>query len=273
MADDARFEPILQSHAIERCSAVVVFDQPVPDKVFARVRSDAEGRLRQAGFAEVNPGLGVQIDMTTGRVGPAKGVGPVQFTTADRGLTIVMMPNAVIWQTSRYVRWDPFIGQFESLVMPLVTAYSDVVSGSAIQLDYLDRFFWTGDWESFDIERLIQLDSGMIASRASKADREWHSHSGWFEHHEDGVRRLVNANIDVVEQSPPPGTHPMPSVGIYTMVQDQISATAAPEILTALQQESPIERLEKQHKALKRLLSEIIIPAMSDQIGLNSKVA
>jgi uncharacterized protein (TIGR04255 family) len=274
MTQTARFDPIYPAHAIERCSASFVFDEPITEKAFQKLRNKADASLSQAQLlAQPQPNFGFQIDATNGVVTPRHaGVGSVNYSNSDRSITCTITPSAIVWSSARYLRWQPFAGQLEQFVLPLLQFYEDLVSLQVVKLDYLDRFFWTGDWSDFNADSLLQSHAGKASKPSTKAYREWHSHSGWFEETADQFRRLVNINIDAVGALRPGETVPVPSIGIYTMIQDQsivpdsnIGAVSPPSL------GCPLDRLDNQHEALKLLLAGVINTGMADRIALNAR--
>src|ERR1700692_588425 len=102
--------------------------------------------------------MGLQFDMATGKTIPLSGPGPMIFSSPDRATQFILTQNSLSARTGRYVRWEPFAGQIEDLILPLITLYTDVVSIQNVQLDYLDRFLWSGNWSDFDWKKLIRDD-------------------------------------------------------------------------------------------------------------------
>jgi hypothetical protein len=93
------------------------------------------------------------------------------------------------------VRWQPFVGSIERFVLAILAGYREIVSVNYVKLEYWDRFFWSGNWEDFAVDRLLKKGD-YVAARVYGTRREWHSHVGWFEPI-GALRRLTNVNIDV----------------------------------------------------------------------------
>jgi uncharacterized protein (TIGR04255 family) len=266
MTSTPQFEPMFPAHSIERCSIIITFDQALPAKAFQKAMDDAMRSLRNAGLEMVSEQMtGFQFDVATGRVGPATGPRPVILTSPDRATNFFLTQNAVTVQTGKYIRWQPLIGQFEELILPMIGSYTNVVSIANVQLDYLDRFFWTGDWSNFEWRSLLQQDSGYIARRAVAANLQWHSHAGWIENIDNELKRLINVNIDVAD-AVRPGLPPRPSIGIFTLMQDRVDSTNAP--VGEIRPNSLLDRLESLHTELKSVLANIISPDMAARIGM-----
>jgi uncharacterized protein (TIGR04255 family) len=267
MVDKPHFDPLFPAHAIERCAVTIAFRQPLPDRSFERATARAASEFARKGL-QLSPvasfAMGINIDLASGKIGPATRAPPRSFTLPDQSATLLVFPNAIAWQNSRYVRWAPFIGQFEGIVSPVLSEFLEAGPPSAIKLEYWDRFIWSGDWSNFSALQLLRPESGAFAALAAKqARKEWHSHCGWFEPVE-GLRRLINLNVDMVEISPN-----KPSVLIYSLVQDEPNVAGYGEIdPDALNADFVFSRLEAIHRDLKSLLAGVINDAMVQRINL-----
>jgi hypothetical protein len=267
MSTSPHFDPIFAAHAIERCSATIVFDQALPQKIMSSLRTAHRARLLGAGLQDGPPMVGMKFDVATGNVVPLGGDGPVSYTTSDRGTTITLAPNQVNLTTMLYTRWAPFEGMLSKLLIPLIAEYSNTVSISAIQLDYTDRFIWSGTWDDFDSSTVLTLPGELVAARPARA-RQWHSHSGWFDFLAPGKRRLYNVNIDTAVAVVPNSVVSKPSLAILTVIQDGVFVVpprAAPDWFA---EGDVVPALRQQHFDLKDLLRQIISSTMAQKIGL-----
>lgn len=268
----SEFRPVFPAHAIERCSASITFDANIPIKLFAKLTDRVSGRIQEAGLRRA-PGMpGINFDAATGQLVPLPASeGPAIFATPDGSQQLIITPNSIAYASHQYIRWASFITQFLQLSAEVVAAFEEAVSQASVRLEYWDRFIWTGDWSDFDVSKLMNQNSGFLSERASRSDREWHSHSGWFEYSES-ERRLVNLNVDVAAvalaaSTPPTGqasNESFPSVGIYTMMQDQ----TVPEHAVKFSTIPVVDRLNKLHIDLKKLIGNLLIRDMSKRIGL-----
>jgi uncharacterized protein (TIGR04255 family) len=272
MNDTPHFEPIFPSHAVERCGASIIYAQDMPGKAFQKISTAAATIFRDAGFEALQNATGVvshvsiQVD-AQGRVSPLSGPAPALYTSPDKGTQFIASANSITVRTGRYVRWEPFIGQFEELLLPLHQIYSDVVTVQSLQLDYSDRFLWTGSWEDFDWKLLLRDDAQFVAGRAASVQGPWHSHSGWFE---SGARsrRLVNVNIDLSEVINPASGLNAPSVAILTLLRDDMTVPEDPIYTDGASVQSGLEQL---HNELKTLFEQIITVPMAQRIGLRQR--
>ncbi len=273
MSNEPQFAPVLSQHAIERCAASLGFRPVLPEKAFVRLIEIATQELGARGFVKQQmQAIGLQV----GPDGQFKQlpsssipVMPHAFVSSTQSENFTISPDGLNWSSTSYVRWQPFIGGFEQIVLPALSRALETVSVGAVRLEYWDRFYWSGNWGNFDASKLLKKSeyAGGLLSRP----KEWHSHVGWFETVEN-YRRLVNVNIDVAEITTSPTIAPRPSVGIYSTLTDQTNVIGygeTPE--NALNERFVIQRLENQHLALKELLGHIITDEMSNRIGLFSR--
>jgi hypothetical protein len=100
--------------------------------------------------------------------------------------------------------------------------------------------------------------------KVARGGREWHTHLGWFDYMED-QRRLNQVNIDVVQAQILPDMS-QPSVGIYTMIQDE----APHERMVQFESVDVLHRLDDIHVTLKSRLAELLLPSVKRQIGLET---
>ncbi len=260
----AEFRPIFPAHAIERCSITLAFANEVPGKALKRIVEGVTPKVAELGLRPGHQPVGFQVDALTGKITPLKDGGPTNFVSADNRQQFSLLPNSITWATQQYVRWAQFKSQFAKVASFAIDEYETLISASSIQLEYWDRFIWTGDWEDFDVRRLVEADSILVAPKAIGSPREWHSHIGWFEEKVD-ARRLWNVNVDVVGLHEAIGTR-RPSVGIYTMARDQVSPDAGQDPFDS----RPVtDRLDALHDELKNVLKTLICSDMSERIGLD----
>jgi len=267
MPDRPTFEPLFPAHAIERCAVTVVFRENLPEKTFSRAVAGASSAFSKKGLKPAeSPPAAFSIDMASGKVGPPVGAQPRMFALPDGSANLLVGPNLITWQNTRYVTWSPFIGQFRDLAIPAISEFLENVSLASVRLEYWDRFNWTGTWDDFDAKQLIRIDAANVLRDWSRWRRQWHSHAGWFEQ-VGSLRRLSNVNVDIGEWA---GVRP--SVLIYTMMQDETNIPGYGESdPTSLNQDFVFERLETIHRDLKALLGTVITDSMAARISLNKE--
>ncbi|WP_431322218.1 TIGR04255 family protein [Rhizobium sp. YTU87027] len=259
----AEFRTQIPAHAIERCTASIIFNPSVPDKAFERIVAQSASQLMSSGFRSTGPSVGLSVDVVTGRVIHSAEGAPKLYIGPDGQTQVTVMPNLIALSTPQYVRWAHFHNLIEKILRPLCDAYNNIVSINAVKLEYWDRFLWTGSWSDFDVDQLLDVSSGVISQKAMQAEREWHSHCGWFEFLGPS-KRLVNVNADVVEVREN-GVTPLPSIGIYTMMQDQVFT---PEHQANFEAVSASKKFDELHVGLKNLFASLILKSYATRIGL-----
>lgn len=262
----SRFDPKWPNHAIERCSLTVALKEAVPEKLFAATTDKHKSSFERFGLVE-QPAISVSFNMATGQAVDASGnVFAKNYTFRDQSAALTITPQALAWGTSRYTRWKQFKEQLHVVFFPIVESYLAISDVILIRLDYLDRFLWTGTWDDFDLAMLLRPDLNSMPLVANRAKQERHSHNGWFESN-GRLRRLINRNLDVA-QVPLVGRIGMqPSVGVYTLIQDEFVVQLGGA--NPLRDMSGVQQgIEQQHVDLKAMIADTISESMAKRIGL-----
>ncbi|HKQ44911.1 MAG TPA: TIGR04255 family protein [Rhizomicrobium sp.] len=260
------FDPISSPHSIERCAATITFSENIPEKLARTLVADLSKALPKGVSRAATKAF--KFDVATGVVTTEGDIGeiPATFKAADGLTQFAFAPNFISWNTQRYVRWKPFLGQLDEFFGSVLEGILGSVSPQSVRLEYADRFNWAGDWTNFDVNTLIKANSPYVAPRARASDRQWHTHCGWFEKVEP-FRRLTNVAVEVADLVGPL----TPTVGILTMMQDETNVAGFGNTSSdELNREFIVDRLEDLHQGLKKLLTDIIVPAMAQKIGLTA---
>lgn len=278
MTAGLQFSPVLTQHAIERCAATIGFGPALPEKAFARVVEAVTPRLVEQGYQpQATASFGFEFGPQGVRQIEGTGAMPRLFVSPERSAQIYLAPDHISRTTGSYVRWQPFVGTIERLILPIVGLYRETVSINSVKLEYWDRFFWSGTWADFAVKSLIRKDSPYVVAAASSASKEWHCHVGWFSPN-GAFRRLTNVNVDVAQivpdtQPADPSLASRPSVGIYSTLLDQANVPGyGTSSEDELSEQFVVSRLEDQHLALKDVLGHIITDEMASRIGLFSRI-
>ena len=262
---DLKFRPIFPKHAIERCAVTYGFRSVLPEKLFTALKGRHAAAVESAGFTQ-QPGTGLNIDLVTGRVSSAAGSMPMIFNSVDGASAFVIAPNALTFQTTRYVRWSQFQAGLEQVVVPVLNEFLTAVGGATIRLEYSDCFIWDGSWDNFDSGKLLSSESDLVIGASRKFKGEWHSNSGWFEDMGMDRRRLLNVNVAAVQRQRQDGSM-HPALTILTLGMDQTNQGVAGDLFDSSEHANHF--LEKLHGDLKVLLSRVISTHMANTIGLN----
>lgn len=269
MSEAGQFEPIYPRHAIERCAWSLSFAQQLPEKLYLRSTIEARELLAAHGISSI-PVQSVNFDTITGAVSIGAAYGPQEFGTPDGSLVLSLMPDGIVWQTTRYTRWDAFWEQVNEIVLQIARPFTEALPVSSVKLEYWDRFIWSGSWSDMRLEELL-TKSDRIAWGAVRPSAPWHSHCGWFEENGHDPRRLVNTNLNALDFRANASSLPKPSVGIYTMVQDFF--IFPPFIHHDADEQAVLSQTQKAHEYLKSLLADLIVPEVQKRISLNTRGA
>lgn len=88
--------------------------------------SAARQLLMSHGIASV-PVQSIQIDAATGAVSIGPSYGPQEFRTPDGSLVLSLIPDAVIWQSTQYTRWNAFRDQLNEIVLQVAKPFTDAL--------------------------------------------------------------------------------------------------------------------------------------------------
>lgn len=256
-----KFDPILPNHAIERCGITVTFGEELPYKLFERVVGENTENIAAVGLPKLHrPSGSFKVDLATGNVGKDDGVGaPFLFATPDEATQLHLMPNALTFVTTAYSRWQPFLNRFLAVTDGVSDVYTDNLNAKTVKLEFWDRFLSDAPWGEIDFLQLLNKDSAYIVPGLFDKNKEWHSHVGWFENAEGRAKRLTNINIGAIDVVSLHGGETRPSVGVYTLMQDEFGVDDDFDIR---------ESASNLHANLKRLFSELVTAEMNERIGL-----
>ena len=276
LAKSGHFDPIHAAHAIEQVVFVIQFDSTLDEAQLSEVRKvamqfksdkDLPGQMEVQEFSIafsppgseppeppplVPPGLVLQ---SIGRDGTVENDLRVERAT-------------LTFRTALYSRWDSAWAQarryFESIV-PAYTQYSRI---RAISLNYVDKFVWAGDVAECNPSLLISTHSRYVCPHVFETREFWHSHTGKFIRTDDYTKRLLNVNIDYLEEASVVDTRRV--VSITTVVTDMLNQPGYSSV--GVTKEDSLDFVEKRMQNLhafgKDILGDIISTEMSKRIAL-----
>lgn len=259
----SEFVPFLKSHAVERCAASLAFYPELPEKIFDNIAASVKMQLLERGFEEVKTSFGFSVD-PNGKITPLVSGAPANYRSKDGRWQIHIAPGAIGILTDKYTRWSSFLELFKEHMESIIEMYESAVSVGGVKLEYWDRFNWTGGWNDFDFNKLINPNGPASTLMPANAVKEWHNHIGWFEYVENW-RRLHNINVDVSGLKDPSGEELAPTVGIHTMAFEQ---GAIDDLSSFAGYNNIIIRLSNMHDVLKSSLSDMLNDNTKRLIGL-----
>ena len=130
--------------------------------------------------------------------------------------------TSLTFLTTRYARWDVIWAQanlYFNILLPLY--FTDGTKLFAVSLNYVDKFAWVGDLANFDPKLLLRPESKYISKHILETNEFWHSHTGSFIRVSNYIKRLLNINVDHVDELLPNGTRK--TISITTVLTDQFN--------------------------------------------------
>jgi uncharacterized protein (TIGR04255 family) len=204
LACSGRFEPIHEAHAIEQVAFVLQFDRPLNDAQISMAIKIAEG------FKEDLPGLSAIQELAfaispMGAIPPNSIAGGAVFYRSkpdgSREKELLIERSSIAFKTSFYTQWDSIWGQARQYLSPVAKLYASHVRLLGISLNYSDKFIWHGDLAKCKPNMLLREQSKYLCSHIFDVTDLWHSHTGAFLQADSKTRRLLNLNIDILNES------------------------------------------------------------------------
>lgn len=274
------WSPAHEAHAIERVSASIFFSEPVPTKSWSVISAKAQAVFQNAGFTTVMPsipspppGLGQPFQILIGPSGVQTSGGEGRIFQVLDGPElreeVHLFRDRLVYNATRYAGWASFWGRIESLVVPFFEDFIVSVNPSITKLEYWDRFNFDGEPDDVNFRELISTKSKFMPSFLAESKNLAHAHVGYFSAAPVGHKRLVNANADAIDlmvPSPDGELKPVRSLGLYSLVQDQLTPQRGSEIAKA----ELISTFDELHTILKDVVGDIITNDMADRISLKA---
>lgn len=268
------FEPIHAAHAIEQVVFVLQFDTPLSEEVFAQVQASAKQFETEADLPRLMKRAGISISFSpAGQSAPVpsqKSGFMLRRMRADGSIEkeLRVEPDSIAFMTSLYTRWDAIWMQAKNYFEKLAPIYAANSRIAGIGLNYVDKFIWAGDKAECRATALLRADSKYLCPQIFEAQDFWHSHTGAFIRADDQTKRLLNVNVDHLEENRADEMRRV--VSVITVLTDMLNQPDyAPVEVSA---ENIDQFLDKHAKGLhlfgKDVLGNIINDEMSKRIAL-----
>lgn len=227
MPDDqnqnGHFEPIHEAHAIEQVLFALQIDRPLDDAAFSEVRKVAEQfQSELPGHAEIQ---GITLAIGAPGPTPQDALAGSVFRkvrpdgTIESELRVDRL--SVTFRTTLYTRWDAVWIRARKYFDAVIPKYVSQASISGIGLNFVDKFAWSGKPTECRPDSLLRKGSKYICPHIYLAQDLWHSHTGIFLRVDDATKRLLNINIDCVDENRPNGSRRV--IAIKTVLTDLIN--------------------------------------------------
>jgi hypothetical protein len=273
------WQPAAQTHAIDRVAASINVAGRIGGKAHDQIAALVQARAALAGINELSViprAFAIQLaagpDSLLPQIQPEPGSpGRVMRRTVDGRVAeeVVFDGASLVFNASVYSSWDEFITRLTDVCLPVIEQISLVAYVREVRLEYWNRFEWISD-DPPDTAALVNPASKFLPARVVQAEKSWHSHLGYFIYPRDGVRTLVNLNVDVAHREPAvpvalrPGVHGQAS--IYTLVGDHV----LPPVDGFDDAAAVVEVWNRNHAYGKAVLGNTLNPELTSRIALNA---
>lgn len=270
---NGHFEPIHAAHAVEQVVFVLQFEAPLSDEVFANVQECAKQFRTAADMPIFMKREGIAISFFPAgqpAIPPQKSGFMLRRMRADGSVEkeLRVEPESITFMTSMYTRWDTVWMQARTYFEKLASIYAANSKIVGIGLNYVDKFIWTGEDTASRADDLLRVNSKYLCAQIFEAQDFWHSHTGAFIRADAQTKRLLNVNVDHLEESRTDDMRRV--VSVITILTDMLNQPGyTPAEISAENINQFLDRHSKElHSFGKEVLGNIINDAMSKRIAL-----
>jgi uncharacterized protein (TIGR04255 family) len=269
LSKSGHFDPIHSAHSIEQVIFVVQMERPLNDAEFSIVRQKALQFRILNDLPAIMEHQGLAFGMGIGSLTPMNGftlsrIGP--DGTVEKELRIER--NSVTFRSLLYSRWVDTWTQVQNYFDQIVPMFFDSNKITGVSLNFIDKFVWSGDPEKCNIGSLLRPESKYISPNVFEAKDLWHSHTGAFIRVDGKTKRLLNVNVDSLDDNQPEGSRR--AVVIATVLTDLLNQPGyEPFDLNKANAMVGIEtKIQTLHVFGKEVFSNILNEEMSKRIAL-----
>lgn len=261
-----QFKPIHDAHAIEQVVFNLQFDRPVDDVIFLEAGKAAEQFLPELPGRNKTQALTFQPGAL-----PVPNSGILFRKVAPDGATeneLRVDRNSLSFRTTLYSRWDAIWSQANKYFNALIPIYAAQARLIGISISYIDKFEWQGDLTACRPSLLLRAQSRYLCPHVFDAKDFWHSHTGAFIRVDNNTKRLLNINVDYLDESRLDEVRRI--VAITTALADQLDQ---PEYEPYFAEGNDIiklvdEHMQSLHVFGKEVFGDIINDEMCKRIAL-----
>lgn len=270
-----RFEPLHDAHAIEQVQIAINFSQPLDDGSFGHVRQAmAEFKSELPGGSELQSiaiAFGQQANFFAGAPGHIS-KGFLMQRMAPNGAIeaeVRIEASSIVFRTTLYSRWDAVWGHFSRYLKSIVGTYAGNSPVMQASLSFVDKFVWIGASESCQPKLLLRPHSRYLCPYVYESPDLWHSHTGAFLPVNEHTKRLLNVNVDYLDEQTLDQSRRV--INISTILTDMLSQPgfAAHQLSPAEAFDKLQERLVQLHDQSKQCFGEVIADSMCRRIALS----
>jgi uncharacterized protein (TIGR04255 family) len=271
-----KFEPVHSAHSIEQVILAFATSHPLNDEQMLEMRNVSEA------FKEALPGhkeiQTLSFPFQIGAAAPLQSAaapvnnGRVFSLSAPDGTVekeLRIDRTSVSFIVRRYTRWAAVwedASRYFSVLAPIYAAAPQGIK--AVSLNIVDKFVWQGDISEAAPDQLLSPESKYLSPHIFKTSELWHSHTGVFIHADSHTKRLLNVNVDCLDEDD--SGAPRRVIAITMVLNDMLNepsydASGWTQESVFTQVESHFEQL---HACNKDVLSGLINDKMAKRIAL-----
>jgi uncharacterized protein (TIGR04255 family) len=264
------FNPLHAAHAIEQVVFYIQFGRPISDNRLAELKTICDQFSEELPGLSDTTGLSVVFGNVIGNQ-QASHISGFTRRSVNRDGTLEhelrVEKSSIQFVTTRYTRWQQTWDQANKYFNALLPLFQQDAIPAAIGLNYVDKFVWAGNPENCRAEHLIRTDSKYVSKHIFETTEFWHSHAGVFIRSNPQTRRLLNLNIDYLDEPRPNGLKRV--VQIATTLTDQFNQPSYEELSKVENiQDFFNSHMQDMHSYGKIILIDVMTEDMSKRIAL-----
>lgn len=271
-SDGPRFEPLHQGHAIEQVAFALQFDAALSDDLIAQLEKAGSDFGQDFPRRAVLQGIEVSFGPAAAPAGAPRSVSGIvwqRFRDDGNAEAELRCERAqVTFRTLTYTRWEQVWQRARRFLVAVLPIYTRGARPNAVSLSYVDKFIWKGPIETFNRAALIRADSPYVAPHVYEVSDQWHCHTGSFTRPTSRTKRLLNVNIDVLNEGG--GAETQRVVAIATILTDFLNQPGYDETLIAPDNAMRVcdTHMDELHLFAKNVLGKIVTEDTARRIEL-----
>lgn len=272
-----RFEPLHDAHAIEQVVFAVQFHGSLDDTVFKEVCDvlDLATDDLPKKVAIVAPS-GQNFTVTFGGTPIPMPPTPYgkSYQSVERdgtvGVEFIVDRTSLVFRTTLYTRWAATWLRARKYYALALSKYVAKLRIAGISLNYVDKFVWSGAPADCKPSVLLRPSSKYLCPHVYESADLWHSHTGAFIRFDAHTKRLLNVNVDYIDEQR--GAALRRTIAIGTVLSDLMNQ---PEFVPLDIGETDAMsffdlRMQQLHDYGKTVFADIINDSMSKRIALKA---
>lgn len=259
------FVPLHSAHAIEQTVFVIQFSSAIDEPAFTKaislmdsLKEDLPGKRE---LQQIIPAVNFPTMPNAVAYAKYNAAGLVENE-------LQVHKNAIYFTTRQYSRWSEIWEKTSKYFSQLLPIYAAQCPLSSTGLSYTDKFICENIESGFNPSSILKTDSKYIASHVFTTEQLWHSHTGVFEKVDDKTKRLININLDYLDERHLGNNRH--SLVITTAINDQFNQQFYNPLILSINDLMPFitDHMQRIHESGKEILKNIITDEMSKRIAL-----